>query len=126
MKEIEKLYEVLGELLYTVAIADGIIQDEEISSLNKLLENHAWASEIKWSFNYEASKKTPVDAAYNKVINFCQGYGPSAVYPEFIKSMRAIANAARGIDENEYKVIDSFSNDLIERFQKDLDKLSKS
>ncbi len=29
MSELEKLYETFGELLFAVAMADGVIQDEE-------------------------------------------------------------------------------------------------
>ncbi|NVK66305.1 MAG: TerB family tellurite resistance protein, partial [Flavobacteriales bacterium] len=70
MTEQEKLYEVFGELLYAIAKADGIIQPEEKDALGELLQKHAWASEIKWSFNYEASKNSSVEEVYNKVINF--------------------------------------------------------
>lgn len=123
MKANEKLYETFGELLYAVAKADGIIQNKEIDSLNTLLESHPWAKEIKWSFNYEVSKNTSVEDIYNKVISYCQSYGPSVVYPEFIDSMKTIAEAANGVDNNEEKVISDFSKDLIARLQSDLDKI---
>ena len=91
MKANEKLYETLGELLYAVAKADGVIQKEETDKLDQLLASHPWVKEIKWSFNYEVSKNSSVEEIYKKVISFCQGYGPSIVYPEFIDSMKAIA-----------------------------------
>lgn len=118
----EKLYEVLGELLYAIAKADGIIQDEEKQALNELLSKHSWASEIKWSFNYEESKNSTTEDIYNKVLNFCHSYGPTPVYEEFIDAMKFVANASDGIDENESKMINSFSKDLIARFQSDLDR----
>ena len=37
MTDKEKLYETLGELLYAVALADGIIQKSEKNSLKELL-----------------------------------------------------------------------------------------
>ena len=118
----EKLYEVLGELLYAIAKADGVIQTEEKEALNELLSKHAWASEIKWSFNYEESKDSSMEETYKKVINFCHSYGPTPVYEEFIDAMKFVANASQGIDQNESAMIDSFSKDLIARFQKDLDR----
>lgn len=122
MTKQEKLYEVLGELLYTIAKADGIIQPEEQNALNDLLQKHSWASEIQWSFNYEASKNASVEETYNKVINFCHAYGPTPVYEEFIDAMKFVANASDGIDETESNIINSFSKDLIARFQRDLDR----
>ncbi|MDG1333265.1 MAG: TerB family tellurite resistance protein [Crocinitomicaceae bacterium] len=122
MTDQEKLYEVFGELLYAIAKADGIIQDEEKEALNELLSKHSWASEIKWSFDYEASKNSTIEDTYNKVINFCHSYGPNPVYEEFVDAMKFVAHASDGIDEDESKMINSFSADLIARFQKDLDR----
>ncbi|WP_066628865.1 tellurite resistance TerB family protein [Labilibacter marinus] len=123
MQKIEKLYEVMGELLYAVAKADGVIQPEEKDALNKLLQNHASQEDIMWSFEYEESKNTTVEEVYNKVINFCHSYGPAAQYQEFINAMTVIAEAADGLDEKESKIINSFSKDLLARFQQDAEKL---
>jgi uncharacterized tellurite resistance protein B-like protein len=123
MRDNERLYDTLGELLYVVAMADGIIQQEELDTLNDLLKDHTWAKEIKWSFDYEAGKAKDIEDTYNKVINFCHSHGPSVVYPEFIESMKTLAEASNGIDTNEDKVISSFSSDLIARLQADLDKI---
>ncbi|MCT4591579.1 MAG: hypothetical protein N4A71_27405 [Carboxylicivirga sp.] len=119
----ERLYDVLGELLYAIAKADGVIQKEETDALNKLLSNHAYGEEIKWSFDYESSKDSSVEEIYNKVINFCHGHGPAAEYDEFIKAMKVIAEAANGIEDNESEIINSFSKDLLERFQRDTENL---
>lgn len=123
MPDKEKLYETLGELLFCVAKADGVIQEEEKESLQKLLKNHSWASEIKWSFYYEEANNSSLEETYNKVINFCHAYGPAPEYEEFIEAMKIVAEASDGIDKDESELINSFSKDLIERFQRDLDRL---
>ncbi|WP_282035531.1 TerB family tellurite resistance protein [Saccharicrinis aurantiacus] len=123
MKNEERLYDVLGELLYAVAKADGVIQSEEKDALKKLFENHPSGTEIIWSFEYEESKETSIDELYNKVINFCHGYGPSPIYVEFIEGMKVIAESSDGVDANESKIINSFSKDLLERFQKESDRI---
>lgn len=124
MKDEERLYDVFGELLYALAMADGEVQQEEITELENVLASHSWAKSIKWSFNYELGKKQDIDSVYNKVIDFCHRYGPSPVYEEFISVMRKVAEAFGGVDESEEKMISSFSTDLIKRFQADLDKKS--
>lgn len=121
MTDQEKLYEILGELLYAVAKADGVIQQEEKEALKNLLHNHGWAHEVNWSFEYEESKNTDAQEAYKKAISFCQHYGPSPVYQEFIEAMNIVAAAANGTDEHEEAIMDSFSKDLISRFHRDLD-----
>lgn len=121
MTDTEKLYETLGELLYVVAKADGTIQDKERSSLENLLKGHKSASEIKWSFDYEETKQNSVEDTYAKVIAVCHRIGPSPIYNEFIEAMDILAKAYNGIENEESKIINSFSSDLIARFKKDLD-----
>lgn len=122
MIDTEKLYETLGELIYAVAMADGIIKDSEREALKDLLKDHSWAKEINWSFNYEESKQNSVEDAYSKVISVCTRIGPSPIYKEFIESMELLANADGVVDTEEQNIINSFSNDLIERFKKDVAK----
>jgi uncharacterized tellurite resistance protein B-like protein len=45
MDKTERLYDVLGEMLYVVAMADGVIQAEERQALKKFLSNHAYIKE---------------------------------------------------------------------------------
>lgn len=126
MRKEEKIYDVLGEMLYVVAMADGVIQKEEKDALEKFFGNHAQGEDVVWSFEYEESHKSNIEEIYEKVIDFCHTYGPSPVYVEFIDAMKVIAEAADGINEQESEFINSFSADLLERFQRDADKLLES
>ena len=120
MTKKEKLFETFGELLYVVAMADGVIQENEIEALTEIIKYHPYADEIKWSFNYEHKKESDIEDLYQKVISNCHFNGPSQEYSFFIDAMKALASASDGICNNEDKVISRFSSDLIERFQKDL------
>jgi len=119
----EKLYETLGELIFLIAQADGVIQDEELAVLDDILASHPWASTIAWSFNYEVEKNKDTDDLYKKVIDACHSYGPSPEFDEFIEVMNVVASANEGIDKHEEKVISNFTKDLIERFIKDTEQL---
>jgi tellurite resistance protein len=121
--EKEKMYEIMGELIYAIAKADGIVQEEEISKLNEILEGHPWASEIKWSFNYEKNRNASVEEVYKKVIDYCKNNGASAEYSEFLDVMKKIANSSQGIDAEEEQLINSFTEDLIKRFNTDISEM---
>lgn len=123
MTDTEKLYETLGELLYVIAKADGVIQESERNVLKEFLQKHNYAYEINWSFKYEDSNQNSVEDLYQKVISVCSRIGPSPIYTEFIEAMQLIANADDVLDVSESKIINSFSLDLIERFQKDIGKI---
>lgn len=124
MNDKERLHDSFGELIYAIAMADGIIQDEELEVLNEILADHPWASQISWSFTYEATTGNAVDEVYAKVISFCKHYGPTKEYAEMVDVMKKIAEASNGIDFNEEIIIESFQADLTEHFQTELDKMS--
>ncbi len=119
----ERLYDTLGELLYAVTKADGIIHEEQLTALEEIIKDHPWASNIKWSFNYELEHNHTVNDVYDKVISFCHGYGPTAEYEEFIDLMNKIAIANGVVDQREENLIKSFTEDLTERFRADIEKL---
>jgi uncharacterized tellurite resistance protein B-like protein len=120
------LYDAFGELIYLVAMADGGIQQEEISALEKILNNHPWAKEISWSFNYEASKNNDPEDIYKKVIMACHDNGPDPEFTFMIEVMEAVAEASKGKDAAEEARIKGFVHDLTERFRRDIEKLYAS
>lgn len=115
-----KLYDVFGELLYVVAMADGGIQEEEVKTLEKLLADHPWGKEIKWSFDFEVKQNASIEDLYRKVILFCQDYGPDPEYQSMLEIMEAMARASAGIDNKEQAVMDGFVYELTERFRRDI------
>lgn len=117
----EKLYEAFGELLYVVAMADGLIQEEEVSALEKVLADHPWAADIKWSFNYERKKERRVEEVYARVLDYCKYAGPNPEYQNMIEVMEAIAKASNGVDKEEQEVMDTFTTTLIQKFKNDVE-----
>ncbi len=117
----DKLWDAFGELIYCVAMADGLVQKEEITTLENILQSHSWAKEIKWSFDYEISKNNSIDSLYKRVLDICHEYGPSPKYQFLIEILTQVAEASNGIDKDEKKLINNFTRDLTERFSNDLD-----
>lgn len=115
----EKLYETFGELLYAIALADGRIQDAEVSELKEMIKFHPLAKDIFWSFNYEKGKGTTVEAAYNKAIDIFKHHGPAAEYKDFEEILAKVATACEGISPEEKDLIERFRKDLTGTFQND-------
>ena len=120
MTKKEQLYDAFGELAYVLAMADGTIQPEELRQVKEILEQHPQGADIQWSFNYEAKHQRPLDEVYQKVIDACQAIGPDAEYPFLIDMLEKIAAVHAGKSREEDNVIKGFTDDLIERFRKDL------
>ena len=123
MSNKEKLYEVFGEMVYVVAMSDGIIQAEEKDALKKIVDKNPLAKDIEWSFNYELNKHNDTEYLYERVLNYCHQNGPNPEYKFLIEILEAVANASSN-SESEKKLIDRFTYELTERFKKDIDKLN--
>ena len=124
MKNTAKLIEALGELIYVVAMADGIIQKEELEVIEKKLADHKWGEDIKWSFDYEVKNNGSVEELYKKVISYCEMHGPDPAYNFLLEVVEEVANASSGIDTDEQKVMDGFVSDLTTKFRADIDRIN--
>ena len=123
MENLDRLYDAFGELVYVVAMADGIIQKEEYDKLEEMLKSHPWGKEIKWSFDYENTHNNSVDDLYKKVLDQCYEAGPRKEYNFLLELLNQVANASNGVNENENEVINKFTEELTERFRRDLEKI---
>ncbi len=121
MKETELLFEAFGEMIYVVAMSDGVIQKEELAVVEEKMQGHPWGKSLKWSFNYEMKKSNSIEDLYKKVVFFCRDHGPDPEYDFLLDVLRDVANASSGIDEKEGEKIAKLSNELLDKFTNDLD-----
>lgn len=121
----ERIYDAFGELLYLVAKADGLIQPEEVESLEKMLKGHPKARQIKWSFDYERTHRNDPEGLYLKVIDCCRDNGPDPEYQFLIDMLEDVARASAGIDRQEKGMIEGFVRDLTERFKNDIKNINE-
>ena len=96
-----KLYNAFGEIMYSLAMADGKIQKEELHAITTALKNHEWSSGILWSFDYENEKQRNTADILKRALKVFRENGPSKEYRDFLSSLKLIAAASNGIDNNE-------------------------
>lgn len=111
-----RLYDAFGELLYTVAIADGIIQEEEIKIIEEKLEEYDWGDDVKWSFKYEMKKGSDLKDTYLKALDTFKEYGPHPDYYNLIELLEEVAKASDGFEKKEGRVISIFNKSLRAHF----------
>ncbi|AXT61636.1 TerB family tellurite resistance protein [Aquimarina sp. AD10] len=119
----DRLYQTFGELLYVIAMSDGVIQKEEVETLEDILKSHPMGAEIKWSFDYENENQNDIEGLYKKVIEVFSDNGPDEEYDFMIYALTKIAEASKGIAPDEEKIITNFSKDLLKRFREDIEKI---
>jgi len=115
---LERLHDAMGELIYAVAKADGLVQESEIQKLEEILQKHPWASNIHWSFHYEQNRENSLEEAYAKALDTCKEYGPSEEYAFLFDVMYEIAKASHGLNTEEAQLIVRFKLDLKAHFMK--------
>ncbi|MCU0447826.1 MAG: TerB family tellurite resistance protein [Microscillaceae bacterium] len=117
----EKFLDAFGELIYALALADGLIQPEEISALQHILQKYDWANAVEWSFQYEKNRQQPLEKVYANALETFREYGPAPEYQDLIEVLEAVAQASAGIDSHEQKIIAGFQTDLKAKFIQDLE-----
>ncbi len=121
----DRLYQTFGELLYVIAMSDGVIQEKESETLEEILQAHPKGKDIKWSFDYESRNQNDIEDLYKKVIEVFSDNGPDYEYDFMIYALTKLAEASDGKDVQETKVISNFSKDLLERFKSDIEKIKE-
>ena len=116
-----RLNDAFGELIYAVAISDGMIQPEEVKTLEELLKGHPWANEIQWSFDYELKNKNDLKDSYQKALETLKENGPFEDYNYLVEIIEKIAAKSDGIDKNEKIIIKDFQQSLRAHFLEFLD-----
>ena len=111
-----RLYDAFGELIYAVAIADGLIQEEETKVLEEVLEDHPWGKEIQWSFNYERKKKHNLRDTYFKALDTLKEHGPDPDYKYLIEVLEKVAAASDGFTKKEGIIISNMQKSLRAHF----------
>ncbi len=121
MKNDTKLYDAFGELLYCVAIADGLVQPEELDSMKEVLEDHEWGKAVQWSFQYEMKKKADLKDTYEKALFTLKENGPHPDYKYLVEVLETIAASDGKFQKKEGQVISIFQKSLRAHFKEYLD-----
>ena len=120
-----RLYQTFGELLYVLAMSDGVIQKEEVETLDEILKAHPKSKEIQWSFFYEQSQNNDIELLYRKVIEVFTDHGPDEEYDFIIFALEKLAEASDGISKEEDRIIKNFSKELLARFKNDIENIQQ-
>ena len=116
-----RLYDAFGELIYAVALADSMIQEAEISVLEKVLAGHPWSKEIRWSFDYELKRENQLMDTYHKALETLKENGPHADYAYLVEVLEAVAEASDGFHKKEGQIISNLQKSLKSHFIQYLD-----
>ncbi len=116
-----RLNDAFGELIYAVAIADGIIQEKEKETLKEFLEKHPWGKEVQWSFDYELKKGNALMDTFEKALDTLKENGPHKDYNHLVEILEAVAGASDGFQRKEGQIISTLHKSLRAHFLEYMD-----
>ena len=116
-----RLNDAFGELIYCVALADGMVQEEEIETLKAVLHGHPWAREIRWSFDYEVQKGNRLMDTYEKALETLKENGPHKDYYFLLDVLETIGESSEGMQRKEGQLISNMHKSLRAHFVEYLD-----
>lgn len=128
MKNLKQYYKELGKLVYAVAIADGIIQPEELEKLNTTVMKQLVMNEpssdssgmnqafyVDFEFEKSIDEKVDIDVAvktFNQFIKNNQEAGDDALIKRSLKLLKNVSNAYT--DKKEKQIIARVEKELSE------------
>lgn len=129
MANIKQFYKELGRLLYSVAMADGKVQEEEIKMLHKLISglafseatsdssgmNHAFYAEFE--FEKYVKDNVKIKEACDSFINFLNSNVADLdpiLISKSVDAIEKIADAFNKVSEEEREVINKVKKEILE------------
>ncbi|MBU2913349.1 MULTISPECIES: TerB family tellurite resistance protein [Reichenbachiella] len=108
-----ELLDTFGKILYAVAKSDGIVQDEELAVIRKVIDDHTWAQELELSFVVEREMDTDADEVFEEAMEVFDRYDVREHYEQFLDLLDEVAEAHGGIVNEEKTFIDRFRKRLL-------------
>ncbi|WP_109830000.1 hypothetical protein [Reichenbachiella versicolor] len=109
-KPSKEVLNVFGKILYSLAMADGEIQDSELAVLKKIVSKNEWAKEIEFSFTEAMELNMDPHISFLKNMRVFRSKEMDEHIPFFIELMEKIAESHNGIFPAELSMIQEFKS----------------
>lgn len=106
------LYRSFGDLIYAIAMADGILQDEEKTAIRKIIGEHAMMPYIEQALDRKEKKEISIVSAYYKVMTYIKENKPDPEFHFLLKVLEALSKLSAGVDEDDENLMEDFIADL--------------
>ena len=114
-KTFERVYDAFARMIYSIIIADGVIDEEE----KRIIEEQVKGREIeKYLDKYIGSEEEHlIIESYQNLIYACREYGSSDEYSELIEVLSQIKNVSAVIDEDDAEILESIISNLKQKLK---------
>ena len=114
----EKLYSSFAELIYAIAMADGILEDIEKEAIENSTNEHPIQGIINQLFEDDnIIEEVSIVGSYKNIVDYYREYGEDEEYAFLINILEELSKACK-TDEADEDLIDSIIDELKEKLIK--------
>jgi hypothetical protein len=102
MDKKEELYDSFAELIYSVAMADGVIDEEEIAEIKRLTGTHPLGGKIEHLItNTQPGEEISIVQSYKSTLNLCKTIGNDNEYAFLISVLEDFSKVSKQEDADD-------------------------
>jgi hypothetical protein len=113
----EQLYQSFAELIYAVAMADGIVVAEERKAIKQIAGDHPMISFIDNLFDARDKPSISIVSAYYKVRQYIKENKPDPEFSFLVQVLEALSKLSEGVADEEENLVEEFVLDLKEKLK---------
>ena len=112
------LEQALAELVYSIALADGVLDDREMEAFEEMIEQELkdQAAEIKNRFLLLKGRSSPnVESAYKQAMYAIKQHKENfseELKEKYYRIIKKVAGSVKGLRVEERRLLERFKNDL--------------
>jgi uncharacterized tellurite resistance protein B-like protein len=103
-----KLYDSFTNLVYSIILADGVVEEAEKKLFFDLLKLHPNASNPEWKFDYKSAKEASMMEVYKETIDVCKKIGKNEEITKLVNILEEISKVSKSADEDDESLVESF------------------
>lgn len=103
MNSKEQLYDSFAELIFSVAMADGVIDEEEIAEIKRLTGNHPLGQKIETLIKESTKEDDEISIVqtYKATLSLCKSIGPDSEYEFLIGVLEDFSKISKTADSDD-------------------------
>lgn len=107
-----ELYQSFASLIYAVAMADGILMNEEKDAIRKVIGNHPMMAPLNSLFESKEKLEISIVSAYYEVMTYIKQNKPDPEFSFLVQVLESLSSLSEGVEEEEGNLVEEFIIDL--------------
>lgn len=103
-----QLYDAFTTLVYTIILADGVVDEKERALFKKLQSLHPNAKQPGWKFDTANAKEMSMIEAYKDAFDIIKNIGGNEDTLQLVDILEEISKVSKTSDDDDESLVESF------------------